>query len=265
MVVFIALGGNSLLVRVDESIMTPKKTRPAPAQPRSIFRSVLALLVALAYAAVERVLEAIGPSHCCSCDRPLRSRATFCGACAQTIEPLPATIPNATGEPALIAFGAYGGALAEALRRFKYRDHPELARPLGDLLRRAIRATALPKPLVIVPVPLHPRRLALRGYNQAALLARVLQRELAVPLLPRGLQRTRDTPAQMKLDRRRRLVNLAGAFRVPTPTKLEGKHVVLVDDVTSTGATLAAGAAALVAAGACSVTAVVVARTLELD
>jgi ComF family protein len=111
---------------------------------------------------------------------------------------------------------------------------------------------------VVVPVPLHPARLAERGYNQAALLGAAAAAELGVPLLARGLARTRDTPQQARLDRAARRANVAGAFRARA--RLRGKRVVLVDDVATTGSTLAACTRALLDAGAASVTALVVAR-----
>lgn len=118
---------------------------------------------------------------------------------------------------------------------------------------------------VVIPVPLHPARLAARGYNQAALLGAAVAGELAVPLVARALSRTRATPPQARLDRAARLGNVAGAFRVRMPARVRGRRVLLIDDVSTTGATLAACAAALREAGAAEVTALVVARTEHGD
>ena len=115
----------------------------------------------------------------------------------------------------------------------------------------------------MVPVPLHPARLAERGYNQAALLAGGAAAELGCPLHARALARTRHTPQQARLSRSERLDNVIGAFRVRSVSEaaaLRGRAVVLVDDVATTGATLSACAAALRAGGAASVTALVIAR-----
>jgi ComF family protein len=158
-----------------------------------------------------------------------------------------------------VAFALYGGPVAVALRRLKYGDRPDLAGPLGHLLRRAARDARLCADLV-VPVPLHPARLAERGYNQAALLGAAAASELGAPLAATALRRTRHTPQQARLDRARRLENVARAFQVRDPGRVRGRRVVLVDDVTTTGATLAACAEALRAAGAASVQALVVAR-----
>jgi ComF family protein len=205
-----------------------------------------------AFAAV--LADALAPPSCAACDAPLRRRAVLCAACSAAVEPAG---PAQTGE--VVAFGSYGGPLALALRRLKYGDRPDLAGPLGDLLRRAARDAGLRADLVI-PVPLHPARLAERGYNQAALLGGAAARELGAPLSPRAMRRTRHTPQQARLDRARRLENVAGAFEVRAPARVRGRRVVLVDDVTTTGATLAACAEALRGAGAASVTALVVAR-----
>jgi ComF family protein len=106
-------------------------------------------------------------------------------------------------------------------------------------------------------VPLHPARLADRGFNQAVLLARVVARHTGWPLLPRALARTRSTSAQARLGAADRKTNVADAFRVRS--RVEGLDVLLVDDVTTTGATLAACASALRRAGARSVTPITVA------
>jgi ComF family protein len=180
----------------------------------------------------------------------------LCASCSASVELAPRGSKQA-GE--VVAFGLYGGPLASALRRLKYEDRPDLAGPLGHLLRHAARDAGIRADLV-VPVPLHPARLAERGYNQAALLGVAAARELGVPLAPGALRRTRHTPQQAHLDRGHRLHNVAGAFQVGAPARVRGQRVVLVDDVTTTGATLAACAEALGAAGVTSVTALVVAR-----
>jgi ComF family protein len=158
-----------------------------------------------------------------------------------------------------IAFGTFGGALAVALRRLKYAERPDLAVPLGHLARQAARRAHLAGD-VVVPVPLHPRRLAERGYNQAALLAAEVAVELAAPLAAGAIARVRNTPQQAQLDREARLHNVAQAFEVRAPRVVQGRRVVLVDDIATTGATLGACRSALLSAGASSVTALVVAR-----
>ena len=109
----------------------------------------------------------------------------------------------------------------------------------------------------MVPVPLHRRRLRRRGFNQAALVARVVARESGLPLALARLVRVRDTPSQGGLSPAGRMANVAGAFEARS---VDGKRVVLVDDVWTTGATARACARALGVAGALSVRAFTIAR-----
>lgn len=224
--------------------------------------SALALALALLRMLLAAVRSALGPPTCAACDARVRAGVVFCGACAATISPPPepCALDDASPRgPILLASGAFSGALAIALRRLKYQDRPDLGAPLGHLARRTARLAGLTADLV-VPVPLHPRRLVDRGYNQAALLAAEVAIELDVPLAPRALLRLRHTPQQARSDRATRHANVREAFRARRPASLRGLHVVLVDDVATTGSTLEACADALLTAGAASVTAIVIAR-----
>ncbi len=224
--------------------------------------SLAPLVLALLRMLLAAVKRALGPPTCAACAARVPAHVVFCRACAATIAPPPPPqerLAAASNQGDLVAFGAFTGALAIALRRLKYQDRPELASPLGHLARLAARRAGLTADLV-VPVPLHVSRLLERGYNQAALLAAEVAIELAAPLSARALVRLRPTPQQAHLDRQARLVNVCGAFRVRCPLAVRGRSVVLVDDVATTGSTLTACAEALLAAGAASVTPLVVAR-----
>lgn len=196
----------------------------------------------------------LGASGCAACDAPLAPTTMFCPTCAGTVE----RTGQVRGDDTLriFAYGAYGGALQNAILRLKFRERPDLARPLGHALRRVCREQAIVADRV-VPVPLHVRRLAARGYNQAALLAHHVAGELCIPRSARALRRVRDTRPQRELDAVERRQNLQRAF--VARDSMAGERVLLVDDVATTGATLAACAAALREAGAAEVVALVVA------
>jgi ComF family protein len=148
--------------------------------------------------------------------------------------------------------------VAEALRRFKYGDRSDLARPLGGLLRRGIEGNAPGSVDAVVPVPLHRRRLVERGYNQSALLAREVSDALRIPVL-HALSRGRDTPQQALLDAVARRENVRDAFALARGQNVHGRRVLLVDDVATTGATLGECRRVLLEGGAAAVIAAVVA------
>jgi ComF family protein len=203
--------------------------------------------------------EFLFPPVCLGCRRLLRDDLPLplCTVCRAGHVPLPPAQRHLDGAEAL---HAYDGPLARAVAALKYRGEVELAGPLGRLLAGA-DAFARPWDLV-APVPLHPWRAVLRGYNQAALLAQWALRHAGGPprLAPRLLRRLRATPPQADLDREARRRNLLGAFGVRLP--VAGRRVLVVDDVTTTGATLAACLAALRAAGAAEVAGLALLRTL---
>jgi ComF family protein len=225
----------------------------------------LAVIAAFLRAIAVAAAHALSPPACACCGARVSGTSVFCAPCAQTVVRAPspdlpggAAMSTPDAEPAVVAFALFTGAVADVIRRFKYGDRPDLARPLGHLLRRAARGAGV-RADVVIPVPLHPRRLAERGYNQAALLAGQVAAELAAPLEARALRRLRNTAQQARLARALRLENVAGAFRVRDPASVRGRAVVLIDDVATTGATLAACRDALLGAGAASVIFMVVA------
>jgi ComF family protein len=226
---------------------------------------------------IDLIGDLLSPPRCASCDSLVARRLAFCAACAASVErsgtlnsagrereravfadgaPRDDDVDRATA----IAFGYYGGALAQAIRRFKYEDRPDLARPLGQLLRGACRDAAV-RADAVLPVPLHARRLVTRGYNQAALLAAHVAAEIDAPLLTSTLVRAVDTASQVEQSSGGRQSNVEGAFAVTNAAWVEGRTLALVDDVTTTGATLAACRRTLLSAGARRVIHVVVART----
>ena len=205
----------------------------------------------LARLSASRILDAVAGHRCAACDAALEGRWAFCVPCAATVLPTP-TGPRTP----LMGAGEHGGALATAVHRLKYRDRPDLARPLGGLLARALPDLDAD---LVVPVPLHPRRLAARGYNQAGLLADVVAFELDLAVDPTALRRIRDTEVQAELGRADRQRNVEGAFRATQ--RVAGRRVLIVDDVATTGATLQACAEPVRAAGAQRVDVAAVALT----
>ncbi len=189
-----------------------------------MFRSILRTAHALS-------LELVGPSFCVECGVPLGGSGLFCVPCRSIVgEP----IRSAVGGTPTLALGHYDGPLGTAVRKLKYAGRADLATPLAALLAPMIRGVRVESPCVLVPVPLHPRRLAERGYNQSALLAREVGRKLGWSVRPRALERSQATAQQALLSRDRREENMRGAFRLTAPVT---GAVILVDDVVTTGAT----------------------------
>jgi len=172
---------------------------------------------------------------------------TPCGHCLATPPPW----------AAFRMHGLYEGALRHLVLRVKFAEDHAAARLLGGLLATA--CADLPRPDGVVPVPLHPERLRRRGCNQCLELARLPAAVLGVPLRPGWLTRVVPTRPQTGLSRQERRSNLRGAF-VAHP-EVRGRRVLLVDDICTTGTTLARAADCLLRAGAVAVDCAVAART----
>ena len=155
----------------------------------------------------------------------------------------------------------FRGVVPGLLHRFKYGAATHLVPDLGGWLEACVR-TEYPRATfdVVAFVPLYPSRERQRTYNQAALLAGELARRLGLPVAARCLRRTRDTGTQTHLSARARAANVRGAFAAVQPAWIDGRRFLLVDDVMTTGSTLAEAAGVLMAAHAASVHVVTVAR-----
>jgi ComF family protein len=196
----------------------------------------------------------LAPPRCAACDGCLPvGESSFCAACLPLIE----RIHESQRPPRSAAAFVYGGPLADAVLRLKYGGRTEFAPALGALLAEAALAYAGSIDLVL-PLPLHRLRLRQRGFNQSALLARPVARALGVPLDTTSLSRIRPTQEQASLPRVSRAANVRGAFAARP--EVAAQRVLLIDDVRTTGATLAAAADALLAAGCREVSTLAFAR-----
>jgi ComF family protein len=237
-----------------------------------------------ALAAVDALLSVVLAPSCAACHETLDhpTDGPVCARCWTSILPLTPPLCDRCGDPLPTwraistelarcprcrraerfvdrarAIGAYDGALRAIVHALKYEGRRSLARPLGALMRRH-GADVLAGTACAVPVPLHQSRRRHRGFNQAADLAR----QLGVPSVA-ALKRLRATPAQTGLPAAQRHRNLRGAFAVTRAGRsLAGSIVVLVDDVSTTGATLDACARVLKDAGVVEVRALTAARVV---
>lgn len=216
------------------------------------------------------------PPTCLVCDGPGEDNRDLCqdcltrlpqpgNPCLRCAQPLTGTTGPAvcghcqTHPPAFDAshaLFAYQPPIDRMVLNLKHHRQLAHARLLGDLLAGA--AADWPRPDILVPIPLHPRRLWLRGFNQSLEIARFVSRRLAIPLDPGQCRRVRQTASQSDLNARERRRNLHGAFAVQGDWG--GRRVAIIDDVMTTGSTAGALASELKAHGAAAVQVWVCAR-----
>jgi ComF family protein len=148
----------------------------------------------------------------------------------------------------MAATAVHEGKIREAVQALKYENSRRIAVSLGERLQIQLTRQSWDIDL-IVPVPLHPKRLAERGYNQAELLSEQLAYRTDIAMSPHALERVRYSQSQVTMNAEQRLMNVRDAFRASTATISE-KNILVIDDVLTTGATLSGCAEALIAAGA---------------
>jgi ComF family protein len=253
----------------------------APEAPRArVPRAASTFAEATARLFVDPVLSVVFPSLCVHCEkaRDLPRRGPLCSGCWQDLprhqgkvctcgQPLGASPPCGRCRRGLspiargASLGPYEGPLRSVLHALKYGEQTRAAERLAEALAGDPAVCSLRSAgALLVPVPLHPRRRAERGYNQSELLARALSRRLGLGLAPGALVRRKDTAPQTGLSAAARRQNVSGAFAVRRRALVVDRPVILVDDVFTTGATARACALALRAAGAREVRLLTVAR-----
>jgi len=244
----------------------------------------------------ESVFATLFPSDCRFCRAPLTniSRLPVCQACLSEIQPIEGTVCSVCGERLqtpfadgngpeearcglcrkltppfvkAVAYGSYDGGLRELVHLLKYEQVRPAAAVLGRMLKQASdRLDSFgPDQPVVVPVPLHARKLRQRGFNQSALIAEEFINLVSgnMTLHPRVLLRRRETESQIGLTRHQRRENIRGAFIVSRLQEIDGRNVLLIDDVFTTGTTVSECARVLLRAGASKVFVATVARTLK--
>lgn len=238
------------------------------------------------HSVMTRALNVLLPPHCIACPAFTEQPGTLCNTCWQAVHFISEPYCTQCGTPFVHDMGEgalCGACIADpppfdrarsAMRydthsrgmilRFKYGDQLQTVQSFAEWLLR-LGVPYFVEGAVVIPVPLHRRRLFTRRYNQAALLATALAKHSGLVFLPQALLRKRHTPPQAELSREQRVVNVKGAFVVHPrhAVHFREKHVILIDDVMTTGATIRECARVLKKAGAKEVTVLTIARTVE--
>lgn len=200
----------------------------------------------------QQLLNLFLAGHCSLCQRS--TPASLCPSCRRQVHQCQSATPCDRSQPglAIVSWGRYEGSLRQLIGRLKYEGHTDIAQFLGTELGQTWldqRSTLgrLPRPIAIVPIPLHATKLQQRGFNQADLIARWFCRLTQLPLHSQVLLRVQATQAQHSLGHRDRQHNLAQAFAVaPSQARaLQHTTVWLIDDIFTTGATAQSAAQTL--------------------
>ena len=231
-----------------------------------------------------RLWDALYPPRCVACGR--FSAVLFCSACEGAVAPILPPACRRCGVPlrvlgdcraclgrtfafdGVVCAGLYQGSLRYAILNLKFRRWRRAATPLAEQLWQVWRRpehAGWRQVDALVPVPIHPARRALRGFNQAELLAEQLSQFSGVPVLKDALRRRLYRRPQVGLRQTERMQNVQDAFEVVRPDRIQGRALALLDDVFTTGSTLDACARVLKASGARFIIALTVARDLSED
>ncbi|MEO6299336.1 MAG: ComF family protein [Paracoccaceae bacterium] len=236
---------------------------------------------------MQALLHLVYPSQCLSCDARVTTDFGLCGTCWRDTPFITGLVCTKCGTPlpgedravevlcddCLLIARPWSNGRAPLLYKdnarklvlaLKHGDRTDLARPAAQWLLRAAQPILVPD-MLVVPIPLHWLSLIKRRYNQAALLSGGVAKLAGLAHCPDLLQRLRNTHTQDGRDRDGRFANMSDALRVHPRrvARIEGRHILLVDDVMTSGATLAAGAEVCIAAGATGVSVLVMARVAK--
>jgi ComF family protein len=239
-------------------------------------------------AVIKALAGLLFPTLCLSCNTvmPVREGHPFCSDCRARVRPITDPLCPSCGIPypveegpehlcgrcllqrppvgAARSYGVYEEVLHDAVHAFKYGGNLTLGERLGRLMaEHDYPSFRIEDYDLLVPVPLHPRRLRQRGFNQSVLLAREISRRRGIPLDFLALRRVVDTDSQAGLKKEERRSNMKKAFSVPDPSRIRGRRVLLVDDVHTTGSTLGECAKTLLKGGAEAVGALTLARAIQ--
>ena len=238
--------------------------------------------------ALNAVIDFIYPPRCSFCGHVCGSEEGICEDCLSQIHYIDSPLCTRCGKPfphdfatdhfcgecvtrkrffsKARAVGVYNGIFRKALHRFKYQWRHCLATPLGTLMAKHMETFFSDGTTyhVIVPVPLHPRRLRQRGYNQCDYIAEGLSGTLGIPWDNGLLSRVSSSSSQTAKSRPERWESLDKAFQVRDPWMIDGKHILLIDDVVTTGSTLEACADEILGSGSTRVSIATLAYTGKL-
>ncbi|MBK8954361.1 MAG: ComF family protein [Saprospiraceae bacterium] len=220
-------------------------------------------------------LELLYPNLCICCEgKCLTPGQKFCLECQSQLPPsemyryreneftlkFRGRVPLSLG--AALFYYQKGSRLQLAMERLKYKNEPDIGISLGAYYAQLLKQNELLQNVdLLMPVPLHPSRQRIRGYNQSAMIARGFSEVSSIPVVENVLLRSKETKSQVDKNRMERIDNMHSVFSVKQAEKIENKHIALMDDILTTGATLEACALQLLKASHCRISMLTIGMT----